>query len=96
VRNGVRSDAYDLLEEQTGLARKTVQALKQVSDHIDLPNRLGSLSWTHHFQVYLLPPAEQKKWLKMAEKNDWEKRLVVVHKTAQRGPSPRCRILELA
>ena len=27
---------------------------------------------------------------------DWEKRLVVGHKPAQRGPSPRCRILDLA
>jgi len=71
VLNGIHSDAYDLLEEQTGLARTTIEINKYVAESVDLLIRINRLSWSHHRQVAALPPAEQKRWLALAAENSW-------------------------
>ncbi len=71
VKKGVQSEAYDFLEEQTGLARNTVRKCKNVASSVNLDLRRSRLSWTHHEAVAALSPTEQDSWLGEAEANDW-------------------------
>ena len=59
----MKSEAYDMLEEETGLARDTVRQCRYVADQIDLGSREPSLSFKHHLAVAPLPPDDQKRWL---------------------------------
>lgn len=53
---------------------ETLKKLAAVSNRVEKGNRLPLLSWTHHFQVAYLEPAEQRRWLADAQTKDWSVR----------------------
>lgn len=66
VINGVKSDAYDQLEKETGLVYGTIKNCKMVAQAVDLSYRNDRLSFTHHMAVAPLQPEDQKRWLQKA------------------------------
>lgn len=67
VRNGIRSELYDRIEEETGFKRNTLKNCKSVSASVDLSLRRDRLSFGHHKEVWALPPEQQDQWLDRAE-----------------------------
>jgi N6-adenosine-specific RNA methylase IME4 len=73
-------------EEDDRYAYQTLRDAKWVAEAVPMSNRLDKLSWSHHREVAGLKPAEQKRWLVRAEKEnmtradlrkaiqDWEKK----------------------
>ena len=66
VVNGVKSEAYDLLEAETGLAYGTVANCKSIAEKVDLSRRDERLSFKHHATVAPLAPDRQAQWLQKA------------------------------
>ncbi len=66
VINGVKSEAYSLLEQETGLKRKTVQNNKYVAENVELSCRQESLSFEHHAAIAPLQLEDQERWLQKA------------------------------
>jgi len=62
----VKSEAYDMLETETGLSRGTVANCKSIAEAVELSCRDERLSFKHHAAVAPLPPDDQKRWLQKA------------------------------
>jgi N6-adenosine-specific RNA methylase IME4 len=64
-------EKYDEAIKRTGLEYQTLADQKWVADRIDLSLRNEKLEWSHHREVASLEPAEQARWLDLAEENAW-------------------------
>ncbi len=71
VINGVKSEAYSLLEESVSLSRGTIQVYKSVCENVKLLIRIKSLTFLHHQFVAPLKEEQQKYWLQKALENEW-------------------------
>jgi hypothetical protein len=61
-------EKYSQAVDQTDYEYQTLADFKYVAGKIQFSFRNEKLSFTHHRQVAALEPAEQKKWLDIAEK----------------------------
>ncbi len=64
---------YDFAEKATGFARGRLQNAAWLASHVEFSRRREHLSIGHHEAVASLEPAEQTKWLDMAENNQWKR-----------------------
>ena len=53
--------------EATGKEAQTLMHAASVAGKVEICRRRQNLSWSHHQEVASLLPAEQDKWLDMAE-----------------------------
>lgn len=60
-------EAYSQAITLTGKDYSTVSHWKWVADKVEVWRRRQSLSWAHHREVAKLEPAEQEKWLNIAD-----------------------------
>jgi N6-adenosine-specific RNA methylase IME4 len=64
-------EKYAKARKRFGKEEQALKDYKTVAKSVKLSYRNDNLSWTHHRAVAPLPPAEQKNWLKKAEKQGW-------------------------
>ncbi len=64
-------DKYEAACELFGREVEALKNYKWVAGNVKLSTRVDNLSWAHHRLIAPLPPREQKKWLKKAEKEGW-------------------------
>ena len=57
----------------TGYAVETLKNAAWVADRVELSRRRDDLSFSHHYEVAALPPAEQDHWLALAAANEWSR-----------------------
>lgn len=62
---------YEQIAQEFSLEMGTLYSYASVCRSIATLTRNQSLSFSHHRQVTALKPAEQRKWLSMAEKHKW-------------------------
>lgn len=51
----------------TGVEPRTLRNIAYVAGSVELSRRRDNLTWSHHAEVSPLEPAEQEKWLTLAE-----------------------------
>ena len=51
----------------TGVDPRTLRNIAYVAGSVEVSRRRDNLSWSHHAEVSSLEPAEQEKWLTLAE-----------------------------
>jgi hypothetical protein len=51
----------------TGYDVKTLRNIVYVAEQVEVSRRRDNLTWSHHAEVCALEPAEQAKWLDLAE-----------------------------
>jgi N6-adenosine-specific RNA methylase IME4 len=64
-------EKYAEAVEATGFSPQTLMNDKWVAERVEFSRRRENLTFSHHAEVAPLPPAEQKRWLAKAEKEDW-------------------------
>lgn len=67
-------EMYAQALDKTNYEYETLAKLKQVSEKVEISNRLPILSWTHHFAIAYLEPDQQKEWLQKTVDNEWSVR----------------------
>lgn len=60
-------EMYKEALEVTDLEYKTLRNAVSVGNQIEMSRRRDNLSWSHHSEVASLPPAQQDKFLDVAE-----------------------------
>lgn len=73
----IPNDAYLLALQETGLEYQTLRNFAYVERQVDVSRRRDTLLFSHHAEVAPLPPAQQKKWLGLAEMGTDGKRWTV-------------------
>lgn len=71
IKNGVRSDFYDEVEENTSYKRETIVNAKYVMGAINLSCRHERLGFKHYQYIAPLLEEERKKWIDKCVKNEW-------------------------
>lgn len=66
-------EKYSQAETVTGIDEKTLQNYNFVSRNVENSRRREFLSWSHHREVAALPPAEQGRFLAIAEEEELSK-----------------------
>lgn len=61
-------ESYAQVAAETGLEKSTLRNYKSVAAKVDVSLRSDKLPFAHHAIVASLPPAQQKKYLDLAEK----------------------------
>lgn len=57
--------------EETPFAESTLRSDKWVAEKVKASHRLTELSWSHHREVAILPPEQQRPMLERALENQW-------------------------
>ena len=66
-------DRYRKAVDFAGLDHQTLRNYAWVARKVEYSRRRKSLSFQHHAEVAPLPPAEQSRWLGLAEQNNWSR-----------------------
>jgi len=76
IRFGDRKwgEKYAQAVEETPFSQGTLQNDVWVCERIESSRRREQLTFSHHAVVAALPPAEQDKWLDLAEREGWSSR----------------------
>jgi hypothetical protein len=61
-------EMYAQAIDLTGLEHDTLKNVVYVARNVDKSRRRDELSWSHHYEVASLPPAQQDEWLTAAER----------------------------
>jgi hypothetical protein len=69
--NAPYSEKAEQAAEATGRSPRTLTSYLHVAMYVHPSRRRQGLSWTHHRAVSMLPPKEQRSWLKRAEQQRW-------------------------
>jgi hypothetical protein len=64
-------EKYTAVAKATGRSEKTLRNYVYVATHVAPANRFALLPWGIHRVVASLTPEEQRRWLQLAEENDW-------------------------
>ncbi|MFE9747171.1 LmbU family transcriptional regulator [Saccharothrix saharensis] len=64
-------DRYRKAIDLVGLDYQTLRNYAWVARKVEHPRRRKDLSFQHHAEVASLPPADQSRWLGLAERHGW-------------------------
>ncbi|TQM79926.1 hypothetical protein FHX81_2240 [Saccharothrix saharensis] len=64
-------DRYRQAIDLVGLDYQTLRNYAWVARKVEYPRRRKDLSFQHHAEVAPLPPADQSRWLDLAERHGW-------------------------
>lgn len=81
-------EKYAQAEAVTGLNKQTLMNYASVCSQIPRSRRRANLNYSIHAEVAYLEPDEQKKWLDLAEKNDWKREDLRAARQNQNGLPP--------
>lgn len=66
-------ESYSQALDETEFSYSTLRNLKYVSSRIELSFRNDNLTWSHHKCVAPFEPKIQKRWLDMADQENWSR-----------------------
>lgn len=66
-------DRYKRAIDLVGLDYQTLRNYAWVARKVEYSRRRENLSFQHHAEVAALAPADQTRWLLLAERNDWSR-----------------------